>query len=433
MLNKIVETAVTVFDALFLIWFIPSFLKTSIKKGIKPWNYILPAVFLAFVLFADRFLAGFDLVALAVEVVISFLFALSLGEWRRQKFATVLATCLLVAVAMFTGSGMYAVFSLFIDDPGTLIQGSDGPARIIYLVSASLLKFLVYKLILVIFRSNEGLDRKNGIFVLLCFSMTAVGLGVLMYISSVSPDVPSAAILLLVGVILLSNVAIYFTIYQIQKFQKKEFEIALLRERLQNAQKTTDEARTIWENIRRFRHELKNYLTVISGKLSIEDVEGCQKYISELTGTVEHFGNIIKTDNAIIDFLINSKLSAIDNIVVTGYVGDFSDIDDVDLACLIGNILDNAVEAEEKIEDESKRMIELHFLIQNQNRIIICKNAIDWSVIDSNPELHTTKEAPDMHGIGHLIIAETAEKYSGFVEYSEEDGMFKVTVILPKA
>lgn len=434
MINEIVETIATVFEGIFLIWFVPAFLKTSLKMGKKPWTFLLPILLVAFQLVADHFLEGFDLVALTGAFLIVLAFSFAIGQWKRQKFGTVLAACLFMTVEMFSASIVYAVFSLFIDNLDTLIQGSDGNARIIYLITAFVIRFILFKLIIVLFRSNDGLDRKNGVFVLAWFSMTAVGLGILMYILSVSNAIPSVAILMLVAILTLSNVALYFTIYQIQKLQKKEFEVALLQERLKNAQKTSDEAKNIWDNIRRVRHEMKNYLTVISGRLNMGDIEGCQNYLSELTGTVEHFGNIVKTDNSIIDYLINSKLSSLDSIkvIVSGYVGDFDDIDDVDLACLVGNIIDNAVEAERKIEDENKRIIELHFLVKNQNRIIVCKNAIEKSVIESNPKLSTTKDKPTLHGVGHLVIDEIAAKYYGFVDYSETEGMFIVKVIIPK-
>ena len=50
----------------------------------------------------------------------------------------------------------------------------------------------------------------------------------------------------------------------------------------------------------------------------------------------------------------------------------------------------------------------------------------------SNPKLKTTKGDAGGHGLGHKIVRETVEKYYGFVNYSEEDGMFCVQILLPQ-
>ncbi|MBQ7337577.1 MAG: GHKL domain-containing protein, partial [Clostridia bacterium] len=68
---------------------------------------------------------------------------------------------------------------------------------------------------------------------------------------------------------------------------------------------------------------------------------------------------------------------------------------------------------------------------KNANRMIICKNTIQQSVLKDNKRLLSTKKEPDVHGLGHQIVEATAEKYQGMVDYFEEDDMFGVQVMLP--
>ena len=100
------------------------------------------------------------------------------------------------------------------------------------------------------------------------------------------------------------------------------------------------------------------------------------------------------------------------------------------MLCLVGNILDNAVEAIARVKRDKKR-IELLFLRQNSNRIIICKNTIEKSVLGENSELKTTKAPSSEHGYGTKIIAKIVSDYGGMVDYFEEFNMFGVQVILP--
>lgn len=149
---------------------------------------------------------------------------------------------------------------------------------------------------------------------------------------------------------------------------------------------------------------------------------------------VENIGKLIKSQNSALDYLINSKLTTLTDteIVVSGSIGDLTDIKESDLVCLIGNILDNAIEAIQALKVKTNKRIELLFMKQNSNRIFICKNSIEKSVLDNNKDLKTTKKSKEVHGLGTKIIAKIVSEYNGMVDYFEEFDMFGVQVILPE-
>lgn len=63
------------------------------------------------------------------------------------------------------------------------------------------------------------------------------------------------------------------------------------------------------------------------------DIESCKNYISKLHITIETMGDLVRSGNSVIDHLINTKLSSLENVqvLVSGYCGNYSDIDDIDL------------------------------------------------------------------------------------------------------
>lgn len=172
-------------------------------------------------------------------------------------------------------------------------------------------------------------------------------------------------------------------------------------------------------------------MVVISGQLDDGNIDGCKQYIDELLPNVEHMGKIIKSDNAILNYLINSKLCDLKNtqVIISGSVGSLSDIKEIDLSCIIGNILDNAVEA---VMKTAERRIELLFSMQNSNRIIVCRNTVAASVLADNSKLKSTKKDPSNHGYGHVIVEKIVENYNGMVDYLEDGNMFEVQIVLPK-
>jgi len=222
-------------------------------------------------------------------------------------------------------------------------------------------------------------------------------------------------------------------IAQIDRLQRHKYELKLLEEKMQFEKKRYDEANIIWDNIKHIRHDMKQHFSVVLGQIQSGDINECQKYISNLLPEIESMGNIVKTDNSVVNYILNSKLSTIKNvdIVISGIVKDFNDIESRDLACIIGNILDNAIEALNKIADSHPKRLELIFANQNSSRIILCKNSIEKSVLKTNKNLVSTKPHSDSHGFGHKIVEKIVRNYCGTVNYFEEDGMFGVQIIIP--
>ena len=141
-------------------------------------------------------------------------------------------------------------------------------------------------------------------------------------------------------------------------------------------------------------------------------------------------GNLIQSGNWIIDYLINSKLGNLmeTEVVIAGSVGDLSDIADGDLASILGNLLDNAVDG---VSDAPEKRIELHFATENSSRILICKNTVKSSILAVNPHLMSTKSGGAHLGLGTRIIRETVAKYNGMTDFFEDHEMFCVQIVLP--
>lgn len=75
--------------------------------------------------------------------------------------------------------------------------------------------------------------------------------------------------------------------------------------------------------------------------------------------------------------------------------------------------------------------ITLLFRVKNENRVIICKNTISESVMQTNKELRSTKKNRQDHGLGHRIVETILQKYDGWVDYFESVAMFGVQIMLP--
>lgn len=428
-MQVIVEVLATLMDVVFMVWFVSKMLQISVKE--HPLSLVWAILLLVYQLIADNILSGFELIYEIGVITFSIGFAFSLT--KRKFWWPVFSVCSYIVILMLANSLVFSIFSSWIEGFVEYLPGFSLKLRFIYILVCKITQFAFFRLVLQLFKRDQYLDIFYGILSFVFTSATALGLGIIMKMA-VNKEFSDNdfLIMILVGILLLVNIILFIMIYQVQKLLKSKFILSLIQERIKSEEARVEDARAIWEKIRKIKHDLRNHFTVMKGYLDDGLVHQCREYLSELNNSVENIGNLIQSGNTVIDYLINSKLCNITDvqILVSGYVGDFSDITDTDLACILGNIIDNAIEAQ-KLVNEDKR-IELFFGCKNNNRIIICKNAIADSVLHNNKKMFSTKNEPSLHGLGHLIVEGTVQKYNGLVDYFEQGGMFGVEIIIPE-
>ena len=103
--------------------------------------------------------------------------------------------------------------------------------------------------------------------------------------------------------------------------------------------------------------------------------------------------------------------------------------DPLDLCVLLGNLLDNAIEACRKVE-EDKRRIELSMTQQGPCLSISVQNSAAGKVRMEGNTVHTTKEQKELHGFGLNSVREIAEKYRGSCTIQSTEDEFTVYIIL---
>ncbi len=100
----------------------------------------------------------------------------------------------------------------------------------------------------------------------------------------------------------------------------------------------------------------------------------------------------------------------------------------IDLSVILGNALDNAIEAVENLS-EDQRSINLNIYFEMEYIVIKLNNMYNASII--NEDLSTTKEDTKNHGYGLGNIKFIVKKYDGILKINKENSEFKLNVALP--
>lgn len=429
MLNTIFEILATVIDFVFLTWFVPKFNRTSVLE--KKWTLIFPLASLMLQFAVDYIHGNLEFIFIIIQFAFFFLFSLFLCDGKYTR--AILSACLFALTLITVGSVIVHVFSYAYPWVEFVLVSYEGKERIIFLIICKTIQFIVYKILLQIFKAEDNLDTRSSIWCILFTLLTCVVLTTLVSLCVEFRDEKMQTYAFIIAIaVVITNVVFYFLIYHIQKLLKLKYELKLTKERMAFETEKMEEAHIIWDNIKKLRHDIKNHIIVISAQLDRGMVDECREYVKKLEPSVDSMGDLIRSNNEIADYIINSKLSKLDDIEVfiVGTLGNLEKVEDTDIACIMGNIIDNAVEAQNKVRGEKK--IELVFSRVGGGVSIVCKNTIEKSVLSNNSDLKTSKNDKDSHGMGHKIVENAVKKYGGMIEYFEEENIFGVQIFLPK-
>ncbi len=184
----------------------------------------------------------------------------------------------------------------------------------------------------------------------------------------------------------------------------------------------------------RLFHDLHNHIGVLRQFLTHEKYGEAVRYLDELQAPVQNLTATVWTGDETADYLINSKAAAAeaDGIRFQAQV-EFprrTNIRSVDLCAILGNLLDNAIEAARQVPDPSGRTVALTIRRIHQMLVIKVENSFAASPVQENGELKTTKTEGGLHGWGLKSAQTAAEKYDGMVQTGVSGEVFRAVATL---
>lgn len=175
-------------------------------------------------------------------------------------------------------------------------------------------------------------------------------------------------------------------------------------------------------------HDFHNHIGVLRQLLSHQKMAEAIQYLDELQAPVQEITDTIWTGDETLDYLINSKAQAAQSggIIYQAQV-EFprhTNLQSADLCAVLGNLLDNALEAVFQIPEKEERFIRLTIRRIHQMLVIKVENSCQAAPAEKDGTLKTSKEENGLHGWGLKSAQTAAQKYEGTVQTSYKDGIF---------
>lgn len=189
-----------------------------------------------------------------------------------------------------------------------------------------------------------------------------------------------------------------------------------------------------YEELRQYRHDMKNRIIAIQQMIKEKQYDTVLEYTGEIADKLSQTLTYSNSGNVALDSVINYKLTktAKSGILVESNVVIPEDIsfDEDDMVVILGNLLDNAIEAVNRIETDVKKYIHVDFEFEMGSVWICIKNSYDNKIYLQKNRFVTRKKDKAMHGIGLQSVESIVQKYNGLMEFSMEENLFVVDILL---
>lgn len=415
-MNIWIELA-TVAVEVFLPWYFFSGMlgSTSGKRGVKfavGLAYFAALIFLSF--FADASLLRVFIVMCITYIAASLYFG---ARWIELIYPTVLFFLLAVVTDILCG--------ILLQTKGlsTDVLMGGGIGRIIYNTTGKLLHLTCLYIVLNVskYRQDSSIIIK-ALPLLLC-QLLSIYIYHQSFVSVFWGNRNKEGFELLALLYINIVICVYFEM--LNHIYKKQKEAVLQIHQLEaqrnhyiDVMERQEETRSLW-------HDIKKYMTLMEALVSSENKAEAKGYFDDISASFEAIDNTVDTSNTLIDSILTygmKKAAEYDvEIHPEIWVDNSLAFPSADLFVIMGNTIDNAIEACSHIEDKSKHIVSLS--LHQKNHFLLYEI--------SNPYTDVKVRKPGkIHGYGLKNVKSCVERCGGDMEISRDNGNFSVSINL---
>lgn len=199
----------------------------------------------------------------------------------------------------------------------------------------------------------------------------------------------------------------------------------------EQARRHLDEVRSIHSEMRGYKHDFHHHLQTLKGQLEAGEVDRAIAYIEQLDRNLQGVDTLLKTGNVTVDAILSAKIAQAraEGIAVTVQANLPRELtlSDLELSIVIGNLLDNAIEACRKAEEE--KFLRLTLRIKGNMLYFYLLNSAGKKQTKIGSLFRTGKSGA--HGFGLHRAEAIVRQHGGWVKYSSEDGAFTSEFLVP--
>lgn len=430
-MKLILEEFYNVIESGLIVWFFTFYF--GVKEEIDPKIAVAVSFSLHFLIvnlvtiFEFSWIANF-IVYIAVILIFSELFYK--GSLTEHLMLNIIANISLALINLyvftFIGNLIGVEYAVIAKQSGVVRFSAVLITKVIYFLIIAIIILLKKKYILMLHKMEYSLITGT---LLLSFALLAL-------IRNIIYDAKNYYEIFLVVLlcILLLNIGQFLTIIYISKKNISEKSIAVMKKQLELQEDNLHDLEEKYDETAKLRHDIKNYISCALTMAEQTENEALIEYLRDLAEEkLIPADNYVKTNRKVLNAVINTKYKTakIKGIDIQCVVMDeMKNVNNLDVSILLSNLLDNAIEACEKNKCQSEIMLKIW--IDAGYYCIELSNSVENEVLLNNPDLLTSKEDKQLHGMGLRSVRSIVDKYNGMINFYQKYNKFYVYVSLDR-
>lgn len=397
------------------------------RKGINHKIELLSYVFYYWVIAIVYFMFNSPTINLILNLILFYLITLNYSStWKVRFIAVVLSYTILVSVEIF---GYIAIEVLL---KNNIFKGTD-IFSVIVQYSTSIISYIV----ILILSNFKIVKNKVHITGLHWISVLIIPMGtiILFYLIIIIADNTinnTGIILITITILFLINIFVFYLYDHLMLSYQERMEKKLLQQQNNAYIKQFELINQSQENLKILRHDFKNHLLALRAYIELGNNDMALNYLQNTYKLVDYSTEYAKSGNTVVDSILNYKLQTAKNLgidfILNLNIPMILNIKPFDMSVILGNLLDNAIEATSMLNENKKIEITVEY---DRNVIYISTvNYFKGSLAYSKNKLVTTKEDKENHGFGLYSIKKALENYNGTMHISHTENKICIDIMM---
>ncbi len=243
------------------------------------------------------------------------------------------------------------------------------------------------------------------------------------------------AVLVFYLILFCGNICLFYIFTKYSQLQEQKMLLEVSQAKYEERRSRHSKEGELEERYKERIHDIKYYLKQVGIYLNENRVEEIKDVLDELqVGIHQEEKNVICANrflnSLLVDFMGEAEKNNIDADVFVEAGFKIEYMKEIDITSLLGNLLDNALEATKKCES-GKVKVDLYMQNQGDFAVFLIENNYNGQIIQNGNQLLTTKKEEWGHGIGLKNVKRIVELYNGYMKQDYDTSTYTTTVIIP--
>lgn len=318
--------------------------------------------------------------------------------------------------------GIMGVLGIFHFDASLLMTSSN--ARMIYIIASQLFLLLIIVSVGAFSVKPEGVITIKWLIPLFPCQLLSIFVCYIVLRNAIQDSFDPYLILVLLTLLYI-NIAIVFYVEAIRssELKRRQYELAeqqysMQKEYYQRLHENQEETRALW-------HDIKKYVMAMQAMADQKAEAQLRKIVQQANETLTGIGTVVDVDNVVVSSILDNYAHVASeadiNFHLDVMVPPVLSVSPVDLYIILGNTLDNAIEACNVLPKERRQ---INLLLRKENNILFYRIQNNW---DGNEKIHLHGR---FHGYGLSNVYKCVSRYNGSVNITKTCDAFTIEIYI---